>query len=223
MFNASLWQILYSFVFYLFIIWIKPGLLAMYIIITALLIGRHYYRKIRRQKTKDSLGIQLINAYIFITILYIVAYVLGPWGIYGSVVIVLGLACYMIIKQWRAFVAGLRDIEIQIWGRSLDKKNWVNCRPTIPRLVIKKNTTGVKKMELHKKPINKLLAWVSVVCFVILGALALTDNLMAAFFALHNGLGAVAFAGYLAGLVVVTFLALLVPLVMMVTYIRHLK
>ena len=66
-----------------------------------------------------------ITTYISVLIIVLGIRWLGAYGIIGFVLIVVFFGAYKIIKQRKFFMEGMREIETMIFGKSLDKKNWI--------------------------------------------------------------------------------------------------
>lgn len=203
------------------------GVLLLFTALTILTHSKNILKNYRARSVYFALLKSLLKMYLIITIIYFLSWLLGPWGFFGTLLIILLLAAYRIFTSWQEFVNGLRDIETQIWGRPLDRKEWQNHKPPKLRLVFKKrqNVTGetMKKKQKQKiiRPLHPALCWISLAAFVIIGGLAITDNLIAAIFALYGGVGIGYFIGYLMGVFVIVVLVYLIPIVMISKYIRY--
>lgn len=184
------------------------------------------YRTVTARQTRKELSKSLLTTYIIVTIIYLLSWILGPYGFYGSLLIVFFIAAYKIVIKRREFMEGVREIETEIWGRPLDRKYWKDHRPPKIRLAIrKKNLTGDsmkhKQKNKPKAPLPPALCWVSLAAFVIIGALSVTNSLLTALVAINSGVGVLYFIGYLLGLLCIVWLAYIFPVIMMATYLRQ--
>lgn len=78
--------------------------------------------------------VNLIRYVVFVVIIYTLAFVSRGYGILGLITFILIISCFKLFgtKESRLkYLSGVRKIEIMLFGRSLDKKNWENDKPTI--------------------------------------------------------------------------------------------
>jgi len=78
--------------------------------------------------------IGFIKYVIFIVILYTIAYISLGYGTIGFTLYILALSLFKIFgtKQSRNnYMSGMRNIESMLFGKSLDKNNWVDNKPKI--------------------------------------------------------------------------------------------
>lgn len=219
-----------SLLVYSIILIARPGyfllllILASLSLITSVGAAALYNKKVRPLQILKSVTTMVV----IVTIIYLIAYWLGPYGFYSTLVIILGLSAWRILKNRKAFIKGLRDIETMLWGRPLDRSAWNGKRPPRLKFVLHKkgsNLEGGKMKRRIKRTrhVPQWLAWISLIGFILVGALAIVENIIGAMFVLHNGGSAVTFAGYLVGVLVMAMIVWFVPIVIMAKYIKHLR
>lgn len=225
--------IIISLLLWVIILILRPGYAGLMIIMACLVLVLNVKQLIRiffccvwgRFHTWEDIKkilLQLLHVWIFVSVIYYLSRLLGSWGFWGSLIIVLLIAGYKIVRSWREFLQGLREIETDIFGAPLDRQHWQDQTPKFPRIrLTQKNIGGNMKKKRKSRPVPKVLAWISIICFGLLGALAITDNMVYALMGIHNGAGALHFALYLVGVFLMALIGWLVPLVMMVQYIKH--
>ena len=61
---------------------------------------------------------------LFIVGLLFTLYMFESWGLWGILIFLLVMVCYRFYTQRELFMVTLRDAELRIFGRPLDKKLW---------------------------------------------------------------------------------------------------
>jgi len=223
MLAMSLPQIAQSICIYMIIILLHPGYLGLLLGLNIIVL-LHYLYSWRKHRYRRFKPIQLLkncaNDPIIVTVIYLISILLGPWGFYGTLVIVLLLSGYRITKNRAMYMDALRDIETSLWGKPLDRRQWEGQQ--LPKIKL----TWRRKTMQHKKkvrPVPLWLAYASIIAFILMGVLAIVENIISALFILHAGADAMIFAGYLVGIIIAAAVVWMVPLLMMFTYIRKMQ
>lgn len=196
------------------------GIMALLTLLVCATKARTLYNKCRTRQAWYDLAKALLQTYVIVTIIYLLSWFLGGWGFFGSLLIILFIAAYKIFVNWKEFIKGLRDIETGIWGRPLERQYWRDRKPPKLRFTLTKGGGG-KKMKLTKEPLHPVICWISLIAFVLIGALTLTHSILTALVALHSGANVGYFIGYLFGVFVIVMLVYILPVIMIATYLRH--
>lgn len=76
----------------------------------------------------------VISSSIIISILYLIMFQSLRYGFVGFALYIVALSCWVMFgssNKRNSYLNGLRNIESAIFGKSLDKDNWVEEKPTI--------------------------------------------------------------------------------------------
>lgn len=215
-------SILYSLIVYIIILILHPGLIGLLILMTFFLIVVYTKRILlawRQANTYIDFIKQLLIIYAIVIVIHYVAVLLGPWGFYGTLLLIVLIAAARIIQRRREFIQGIREIETDIFGAPLEKKYWRGR--SLPKIKLVYKRQGGKKMEKKRtRPIPRVLVWISLCLLVGVGGLAIFENVIGAIISLYAGVGVGFFVGYLLGVLLLVFLAWLIPIYIMVVYLR---
>jgi len=69
-------------------------------------------------------GKRYIISTLIIGLVFTSIYYLGAYGVWGSIIIVIGLVIYKLVYGRSQFMAAIRHLETKIWGKPLDKDKW---------------------------------------------------------------------------------------------------
>lgn len=87
-------------------------------------------RKKEKPAFKEYIKTGLFIA-LFVIIIGLAYQLMGGWGILGTIIIILGLVAYKLLRRRKMFLEGIRNIEEQFFGASLDRKNWEEKKPQV--------------------------------------------------------------------------------------------
>jgi len=93
------------------------GLFPLMLTILGLSIFKDAWSKILVPNSKKYIISMVVLSIIFTIISYSVV-----WGVWGFILVVLALAAYKIIRGRKMFMDGIRQVETQMFGETLDKK-----------------------------------------------------------------------------------------------------
>lgn len=71
---------------------------------------------------------------VLLSVFTLLGSVLGPYGWLGAAALILAFIIYKLYRRWDMFMKGTREIEQMIFGMSLDKKNWQEKKPRLPKI-----------------------------------------------------------------------------------------
>ncbi len=98
------------------------------LIFAGLAAAMEIYKAIRAASPADrSLqrsGKNIIKAGLYAGALYLYIHFFGKFGIWGYFIVCFSIAGIQLWRGRKLFMQGMRDIETQIFGKTLDKKNW---------------------------------------------------------------------------------------------------
>lgn len=101
-------------------------MLVFYSFLKTIIIGKGTYRK---------RIFSFMKSVLFMVLFYSLYTYLGAWGaIFGLVLI----SVYFIWKGMPTIIEGRNTIETMIFGKTLDKENWVDTRPKLKKIKWKK-------------------------------------------------------------------------------------
>jgi len=86
-----------------------------------------------REKKKPLIKQYFVSA-ITITIFFTIAYYLGGYGVVGMVMLILGVVLYKLFVRRSQMMKGMREVETMMFGKSLDKNNWVDEKPRLGKV-----------------------------------------------------------------------------------------
>ena len=124
---GSLPNILLSFAILAVILLFRLPFWGVAVLILSITIGRYCYGTLIKKHTPFKLWDlvkSLFSLCLFLGCLYILYWLTAGWGILGFFFIGFAIAIYLIIRSRKFFIASMRDVEAQIWGKPLDKKAW---------------------------------------------------------------------------------------------------
>ena len=96
-------------------------------LIASVTIGRYCYSTLIKKDGLFSIREllkSLLSLSLFLGCLYILYWLTAGWGILGFCFIAFLISIYLLIRRRKFFLYSIRDIEKQIWGKPLDKKDW---------------------------------------------------------------------------------------------------
>lgn len=101
----------------------------------SLVYGYSLFRSIRDHK-KPFIKDYIITL-VVVVCLYTAGYFLGAYGIIGTVLMVLGVVVYKLLRKRSEFMKGIREVETMMFGSTLDKNNWQDNKPKLPKVKIR--------------------------------------------------------------------------------------
>ena len=109
-------------------------------LISCLIIGEKlwiYRKDLKKVFSWHTIKSLLIGLIVF-TIIYCYAIYTKGYGILGAVVFVLSIVAYRLIKNRKQYISDLRYIESKIFGKPLDRSEWKDHKPRLPKVRLKK-------------------------------------------------------------------------------------
>ena len=118
--------LLYSFTIITIILLFKPN----FLIITALVlafyaIAKTYAAKRQGWKVERGWGFVFVRGAAillgFLAVIYFLSQLLSPLGWLGLLLIVLFIVAYILARNWKVYMNGVRMVERQLFGETLDR------------------------------------------------------------------------------------------------------
>ena len=78
--------------------------------------------------------INWVRTFIVIAALVGISSWLGAYGAIGVAAVVLIIVVYKLVSGRRQYMKGMREIETQLFGKPLDKKEWGEDKPKFPKV-----------------------------------------------------------------------------------------
>jgi len=75
---------------------------------------------------------------VIISVFYYVSKFLGAYGLLGTLALILLFVFYKLYRRKMVFLNGMREVEKQMFGKSLDKANWHKGEIKMPKLKVKR-------------------------------------------------------------------------------------
>jgi len=101
--------------------------------------GSTLYKDLRLKtapKVRDYIKKGLVSG-LLITIFYYGAWLLGFYALLGALLFIVILAAYRLYKNRDMYFRGMRAIEKEVFGISLDKDNWKGRKPKMKKVRFK--------------------------------------------------------------------------------------
>ena len=98
-----------------------------------------FYYSFISPKRSNKITLQVFNFSKGIVTLAFFVLMFRLIGLIGVFIFILVTSFYLIILRWRLIIDGRNLIEESIWGKSLNKENWINEKPKKIKLKFKRN------------------------------------------------------------------------------------
>lgn len=177
--------------------------------LAAFSVGKYVYSTLYKKKQEFSfkkLGQNLASLAGILFLIYVLSMLFGGWGIPGLLLIVVVLTGVIIYKRKETYMEAMRDVETQIWGKPLDRKEWKGQKP--PRIKLVWRRKNMKSKVNKWLVIELVISMCIVTCVGLISAVGVVQNCI--LFGMQGYI--ITALGYLVGAAAAWFFLIIVPL-----------
>ena len=135
---SSLPNLLFSVLIIILVLAFGIGFKILLPIIIGFVVLTYCYKTLVKKESPFKFGrlfISIVKSSLMLGLVYAYLYYTKGWGVLSVVLLVFGFSAYLLIKKKSYLMTGIKDIETQIWGKPLDRREWKG--ESLPKLKFK--------------------------------------------------------------------------------------